>query len=329
MKTNKLGFSDLHLTEIGFGAWAVGGGNYAFGWGPQDDDLSIAAIHKALDLGVNWIDTAAIYGLGHSEKVVGKAIQGIRSEVIIATKCSAVWNERRETSSNLQFDSVINECENSLKRMNIDYIDLYQIHGPSDDKHIEEGWRAVNKLVQDGKVLYGGVSNFNLSHFERVQKLHPVASSQPPYSILRRNGENNGTFDFCRENNIGIVAYSPMQAGILTGTFDISRIADDDWRKRAKEYQEPNLSVNLEFVDDLREIANKYGKTVAQLAIAWVLGNELVTSAIIGTRNPDQITQTVGGAGWKIEQEDLNQLEKLLESRMEKLHSQNGYIHPS
>lgn len=329
MKTNKLGYSNLRLTEIGFGAWAIGGGNYSFGWGHQDDNQSIAAIHKALDLGVNWIDTAAIYGLGHSEEVVGNALEGIRSEVIIATKCSAVWNKQREVSSSLLYDSVINECENSLIRLKTDVIDLYQIHGPSDENHLEEGWEAINKLIEDGKVRYGGVSNFKLSHFEKLQNLHPIASSQPPYSILRRNGENNGTFEFCGDNNIGIIAYSPMQAGLLTGTFDISKIADDDWRRKAKEYQEPNLSVNLKFVEELRNIAKKYGKTVAQLAIAWVLGNKLVTSAIIGTRNPEQITQTVGGAGWKIEEEDFDLLESLLDRRMEKLNAQNGYIHPS
>jgi aryl-alcohol dehydrogenase-like predicted oxidoreductase len=329
LKINKLGFSDLHLSEIGFGAWAVGGGGYAFGWGHQDDDQSIASIHKALDLGVNWIDTAAIYGLGHSEEVVGKAINGIRDEVIIATKCSAVWDEKRIVSSSLKADNVISECEKSLKRMNIDCIDLYQIHSPSDEKHIEDGWNAIYQLIKDGKVRYGGVSNFKVSHFERIQSTNPIASSQPPYSILRRNGENDGTFDFCEKNKIGIVAYSPMQAGLLTGSFDMSRVADDDWRKGAKEYKEPNLGINLDFVEELREIANHYNKTVAQLAIAWVLRDDRVTSAIIGTRNPKQIEQTVGGAGWKIEQDDLDQIDSLLVGRIEKIKAQNGYVHPS
>ena len=327
MKTNKLGNSDLHLSEIGFGAWAIGSGGWKFGWGPQDDQQSIAAIHKAFDLGINWIDTAAIYGLGHSEEVVAKAIQGRRSEVIIATKCSAVWNDQNVVSSSLQSESVIQECEDSLKRMKIDCIDLYQIHSPGDDEHIEEGWEAINQLVKDGKVRYGGVSNFELSHFERAQNLHAITSSQPPYSILRRKGEQDGKFDFCNMHNIGILAYSPMQAGLLSGTFDITKISENDWRRGAKEYQEPNLSINLSFVEKLREIVQKYGKSVAQLAIAWVLQNELITSAIVGVRSPEQITETAKGAGWKIEQTHLDQIDELLSNRMAELKKENAYIH--
>lgn len=327
MQTRKLGFTDLHLTEVGFGAWALGGDGWAFGWGPQDDAESIAAIHKALELGVNWIDTAAIYGLGHSEEMVARAVEGIRDEVIIATKCSLVWNKEREISSCLKANSVIKECEDSLLRLNTDRIDLYQIHWPNDDKNIEAGgWDAIGQLIKDGKIRYGGVSNFRVSHLERAQAIHPIASLQPPYSMLRRSVELEGEFDFCQENNIGIVAYSPMQCGLLTDTFDIKRVADTDWRRGSGEFKSPNLEININYANDLKKIARKYDKTVAQLAVAWVLRLDVVTSAIVGARRPSQIEETVGGAGWKIENEDLEKIEELLEDRDGKIKKQDGYL---
>ncbi len=326
MQTRKLGYTDLEFTEIGFGAWALGGGNWKFGWGEQDDMESIHAILRALELGVNWIDTAAAYGLGHSEEVIAKALEGRREEMYIATKCSLVWDEQGEITPNLRYDSVIEECENSLRRLRTDYIDLYQIHWPRDEERIQEGWKAISKLIEDGKVRYGGVSNFSVSQMRQLQPIHPIASLQPPYSMLRRGVEVDGEFDYCREKNIGVICYSPMQSGLLTGKFDVDRVDDNDWRKQAGEFQEPNLSINLDFVENLRKIANKYDKTVAQLAIAWTLRREEVTAAIAGARRPSQIEETVGGSGWEIEKEDLDNIESLLEDRLRKLKEKGGYI---
>ncbi len=318
MNTRKLGRTDLHLSEVGFGAWAIGGGDWSFGWGPQDDDEAVAAIRRAVEVGVNWIDTAAVYGLGHSEELVAKAFEGHRKEIIIASKCSLVWDEDRKVSSNLSADSVRKECEDSLRRLNTDYIDLYQIHWPQDDEHIEEGWTVIGDLIKEGKIRYGGVSNFNVSHMERSQQIHPIASLQPPYSMMRRDVER-AEYQYCEDNSIGVIAYSPMQSGLLTGTFDMSRVAENDWRRNSQEYQEPNLSINLEFVEQLRTISDKYDKTVAQLAIAWVLRLDVITAAIVGARRPSQIEETVGGADWKIEDEDLTQIDQLLEERIERI----------
>lgn len=326
MKKRKLGFSDLHLTEIGFGAWAVGGGDWRFGWGPQDDQKSIQAIQKALDLGINWIDTAAIYGLGHSEKVVGKALAGIRSEVIVATKCSQVWNKDGEINGSLKSESVIRECEDSLRRLETDFVDIYQIHWPSDEERIEEGWGAIEQLIKDGKVRFGGVSNFRLDQLERAQSIHPIASLQPPYSMLRRSYELDGEFEYCKENNIGIVAYSPIQCGLLTDNFNIERVAKNDWRRQSGEFRDPNLSINISFAQELKVIAQKYGKTVSQLAIAWVLRKDEVTSAIVGARSPEQIEETIRGAGWKIEEEDLETIDEMLAERLETIKIKDGFI---
>ncbi|RPH93081.1 aldo/keto reductase [candidate division KSB1 bacterium] len=329
MQTRQLGNTDLHLSEIGFGAWAVGGGGYAFGWGEQDDRESIAAIHCALELGINWIDTAPVYGLGHSEEVVGKAIAGRRNEVIIATKCSLVWDENRNIGNSLRAESVKRECEESLKRLKIDTIDLYQIHWPSDSEHIEEGWRAIGDLISEGKIRYAGVSNFQyeMRHMHNTQAIRPMASLQGAYSMLRRYPEGE-PFDYLREQKIGFLAYSPMQAGILTGRFSMSRVAQDDWRRNTPEYKEPNLSINLALVEALRPIAAKYGKTVAQLALAWVLRRPEVTSAIVGARRPSQIEETASGAGWNISHEDLGEIDELLEERKERVIASNGYLSP-
>ncbi len=325
MNTRKLGFTDLQLTEVGFGAWAIGGGDWSFGWGPQDDDESIAAMRRAVELGVNWIDTAAIYGLGHSEELVARAFEGRRDEIIIATKCSQVWNEKGEISGRLTSDSVRRECEDSLRRLNTDHIDLYQIHWPIDDEHIEEGWEAIARLMEEGKVRCGGVSNFNVGHMERAQRIHPIASLQPPYSMLRRKVEG-AEFDFCRRNDIGVVAYSPMHSGLLTGKFDIRRVAENDWRRRSNEFKEPNLHINQEFAGRLWNIALKYDKTPAQLAIAWTLRLDVVTAAIAGARRPSQIEETVGGAGWRIDEGDLKLIDELLEWRIDRLKEAGGYL---
>lgn len=330
MNTRQLGNTDLHLSEVGFGAWAVGGGGYAFGWGTQDDNESIAAIHRALELGINWIDTAPVYGLGHSEEVVAKAIAGRRKSVILATKCSMVWNEKREIESNLSAASVKKECEDSLRRLKTDVIDLYQIHWPTDSEHIEEGWRAIGELIEAGKIRYAGVSNFQyeMRYMHDTQAIRPMASLQGAYSMMRRYPERE-PFDFLREHQIGFLAYSPMQAGILTGRFDMSRLAEDDWRRKAKEYQEPNLSINLDVVKKLKAVAAKCDKTMAQLAIAWVLRKPEVTSAIAGARRPSQIEETAGGAGWTIAEDDLKAIDRLMDERRKRVESAGGYLSPN
>ncbi|MBN1219399.1 MAG: aldo/keto reductase [Anaerolineae bacterium] len=315
MQTRKLGYTDLHLTTIGLGTWAIGGGDWAFGWGPQDDADSIRTIHQALDLGINWIDTAAVYGLGHSETIVGQAIADWRDRVIVATKCSRVWdNTTQEVASNLKADSIRREVEDSLRRLNLDVIDLYQIHWPQPDEDIEEGWNTIAELIKAGKIRYGGVSNFSVEQLKRIQPIHPVASLQPPYSMLRREVEED-LLAYCAANNIGVVAYSPMQAGLLTGKFTGERAAGlpkNDWRSRNPYFQEPHLSLNLDFVDKLRPLAKRHGRTLAQLAVAWVLRRPEVTSAIVGARRPSQIEETVQAGDWILPAEGIAEIETLL-----------------
>jgi len=329
MQTRTLGNTQLRLSEVGFGAWAIGGEGTAFSWGPQDDKDSIAAIQHALELGINWIDTAAVYGLGHSEEVVGKAVAGKRKDVIIATKCSQVWNDKREVTQNLTAASVKRECEQSLKRLKMDMIDLYQIHWPNDNEHLEEGWQAIGELIAEGKVRYGGVSNFHydMTNMHRAEKVRHIGSLQSAYSMMRRLVEKEA-FPYCTEHHIGFLAYSPMQAGLLTGKFDPAKMAANDWRRNSKEHNPPNIAINLDFIESLRVIAGKYDKTVAQLAVAWVLRRPEVTSAIVGARRPSQIEETAGGAGWKISQSDLEKIDALLEERLERVREAGGYVHP-
>ena len=325
MRTRRLGKTNLELTVIGFGSWAIGGGGSKISWGPQDDSESIAAIKKALDLGINWIDTAAIYGLGHSEEIVGKAIKGISKRPIIATKCGLVWDEKKNITNRLKRESIKNEAEASLKRLDIDVIDLYQIHWPIPDEDIEEGWEAMAQLVKEGKVRYIGVSNFNVSQMKRAQSIYPIASLQPPYSMLKRDVEED-IFPFCRQNSIGIVVYSPMQKGLLTGKITRERVTnfpEDDHRRNDPDFNEPLISFNLELVDKLVPIARKHNKTLAQLAIAWVLRRPEVTSAIVGARRPDQIAETVLAGDWILPQEDIDTIEKLLAEREQKIMNMN------
>ncbi len=321
MRIRQLGKTDLHLTVVGFGAWAIGGGGWKFAWGPQDDNESIAAIRKALDLGINWIDTAAIYGLGHSEEVVGKAIKGLAKRPIIATKCGLVWDEKGNISNRLKRESIRAEVEASLKRLDIDVIDLYQIHWPIPDEDVEEGWETMARLVQEGKIRYAGVSNFNVSQLKRSQLIHPVASLQPPYSMLKRDVERD-ILPYCGQNSIGVVVYSPMQKGLLTGKITRERVnafPPDDHRRGDPEFNEPLLSHNLDLVNKLTVIAQKHGKTVAQLAIAWVLRRPEVTAAIVGTRYPDQVAETALAGDWVLPQEDIDVIEKLLTERNQKI----------
>lgn len=315
MKTRKLGYSDLHLTPIGLGTWAMGGGDWKFGWGDQDDAASIASVHQALDAGVNWIDTAAIYGHGHAERVVGKAIQDRRDDVLIATKCGRVWEgESREIGKSLRRESVHREVDVSLQRLGIDCIDLYQIHWPEPDEEIEEGWGAVAELVEAGKIRYAGVSNFNMEQLKRIQPIHPVTSLQPPYSMLRREVEEE-VLSYCRENQIGIVAYSPMQAGLLTGRFSKERVQNlpaNDWRKANPFFTSPQLEANLSIIEQLRPVAAQMEITLPQLALAWVLRRSEMTAAIAGARRPEQILETVKAGDIVIPDELLLKIERML-----------------
>ena len=318
MQTRKLGYSDLHLTTVGLGTWAIGGGGWAYCWGPQDDAESIAAIRRALDLGINWIDTAAVYGLGHSEEIIGRALAGRRDEVIIATKCGLVWDKGSTTPyGRLKAESVRAECEASLKRLNVEAIDLYQIHWPHDEEHLEEAWSTIADLIREGKVRYGGVSNFSVEQLKRVQAIHPVASLQPPYSMLRQGIEEE-LLAYCAANDMGVIVYSPMQAGLLTGKFTKERVAnlpDEDWRKGSSAFREPDLSANLALVEKLRPIAERNGRTVAQLAIAWVLRRSEVTAAIVGARRPSQIEETASAGDWVLSEEDVAEIDALLAER--------------
>lgn len=318
MQTRQLGYSNLHLTTIGLGAWAIGGGGWIYGWGAQDDADSIAAIRRALDLGINWVDTAAVYGAGHSEEVVGQALAGRRDGVMVATKCGRIMESLTDQPyGRLTADSVRREAEASLRRLKTEVIDLYQIHWPDPDDEIEEGWGAIADLIREGKVRYGGVSNFSVAQLQRIQPIHPVASVQPPYSMLRRGVEEE-LLAYCAANKIGVVVYSPMQAGLLTGKMTRERIANmpaDDWRARNELFQEPQLSANLELVEALRPIAARQGCTVAQLAIAWVLRRPEVTAAIVGARHPAQIEETAPAGDWRLSAEEVAQIDALLAKR--------------
>ncbi|QKQ74421.1 aldo/keto reductase [Nostoc sp. TCL240-02] len=314
MQTKQLGNSELHITPIGFGAWAIGGSGWAFGWGAQEDQESIEAIDRALDLGVNWIDTAAIYGLGHSEEVVAKALKGRTSRPYIFTKCSMIWDEKGEIGRSLKADSVRREVEASLRRLDIETIDLYQIHWPNPAPEIEEGWTTLAKLKDEGKVRYIGVSNFNVEQLKRIQETAPVTSLQPPYSLVKRDVENE-ILPFCKENNIGVIVYSPMQSGLLTGKMTSERVAnlpDDDWRKQSTEFQEPRLSRNLKLVEVLQDIGDQHDRSAGEVAIAWTLNNPAVTAAIVGARNPKQVEGIIAAGEFRLNQQELDQIAAFL-----------------
>lgn len=333
MKTRKLGFTDLHLTTIGFGTYALGGENWQWGWGPQDDANSIAAMHRGLELGINWIDVAPAYGLGHAEEVVGQAIAGWRGQVTIATKCGLVWDEgSTDVYGRLTADSVRAECEASLKRLNVEVIDLLQIHWPNDEEHLEEGWSTIADLIKEGKVRYGGVSNFTVEQMKRVQGIHPVASLQPPYSMIERGVEAE-LLAYCAANDIGVIAYSPMQSGLLTGKYTREQVAslpDSDWRKdRSPDFQEPALSANLELIAGLRPIAEGNNKTVAQLAVAWVLRRPEITGAIVGARRPSHIDETVVAGDWELSADEIAEIDSLLARREQALAAAQGVSLPN
>ncbi len=314
MLTKQLGNSDLHLTPIGFGAWAIGGNGWAFGWGHQEDQESIEAIHRALDLGVNWIDTAAIYGLGHSEEVVAQALKGRSTQPYVFTKCSMIWNEKSEIGRSLKADSLQQEVEASLRRLNVETIDLYQIHWPNPESEIEEGWTKLAQLQKEGKVRYIGVSNFNIEQMRRAQQIAPITSLQPPYSLVNRNVESE-ILPFCQQQNIGVINYSPMQSGLLTGAMTAERVAklpDDDWRRNSTEFQEPRLSRNLKLVELLRQIGQRHDRSPGEVAIAWTLRHPAITAAIVGGRNGKQVEGIIGAMEFRLSELELNEIKTFL-----------------
>ncbi|MDQ2834739.1 MAG: aldo/keto reductase, partial [Acidobacteriota bacterium] len=312
MDKKQLGNSDLHLSPIGFGAWAIGGGDWAFGWGPQDDNDSVAAIHKAIDLGVNWIDTAAVYGLGHSEEIVGKAVKSASSKPYLFTKCARVWNEKREIGKSLK--QIRREAEDSLRRLQVEAIDLYQVHWPEPDEEIEEGWGVMADLQREGKVRWIGVSNFSTSQMERALKIAPITSNQPPYSMLNRAVESE-ILPFCAKNNIGVIHYAPMHSGLLTGAMSSERVANfpaDDFRRNAKNYQEPLLSRNLAVADFLKTIGRRHDVTAGVVAIAWTLHHPAVTAAIVGGRNGKQVEGTIAAATFRLSESEYAEVNAFL-----------------
>jgi len=320
MRTRKLGYTDLELTTVGLGTWAMGG-PWLYGWGPQDDGEAISAVLAALDMGINWIDTAPIYGLGHSEELVGKALKQTSQKPLIATKCGLLWNEQDQRIPCVKAKSIREECHRSLKKLGVEVLDLYQMHWPQPDEDIEEGWEEMAKLAEEGKVRYIGVSNYDVEQMQRIRKIAPVASLQPPYSMLHREVEDE-VLSYCTENKIGVVAYSPMQRGLLTGKFSRERLAAlplDDHRRKNPDFQEPQFTATLQFVDELRPIAERSGRTLAQLAISWVLRRPEVTAAIVGARRPEQIAETFDASNWDLSREDIDEIEQLLAKRQKRI----------
>lgn len=314
MEVKQLGNTDMQITPIGLGTWAIGGEGWVRGWGPQDDNDSIAAIHRAIDLGINWIDTAAVYGLGHSEEVVGRALKGRSTRPYVFTKCSRKA-DGEGIKGVLKSDSIRQEVEDSLRRLQVDVIDLYQIHWPQPDQDIEEAWETLLDLQKAGKIRYPGVSNFNVSQMNRLQAIGPISSLQPPYSLLRR-GIEDAVLDYCQEHNIGVIAYAPMASGLLTGKMTRERLqnmAESDWRKRETEFTEPRLSRNLALVDLLTEIGAQHNSSAGEVAVAWVLKHPAVTGAIVGGRNPEQVETIIGAADLKLSATELAALDTFLQ----------------
>jgi aryl-alcohol dehydrogenase-like predicted oxidoreductase len=311
MQTKRLGTSDLELTPIGIGAWAMGGAGWAFTWGAQDDGESIGAIHAALDVGLNWIDTAAVYGLGHSEEVVARALKGRSHKPLVFTKCARVWNDKREIAKSLKADSIRRELEGSLRRLQLDTIDLYQMHWPEPDADLEEGWGAMAQLRKEGKVRWIGVSNFNVDQLRRAQAIAPITSLQPPYSLISPEIEDT-LLPYAQANHIGVIVYSPMKSGLLSGAMTRERIAAmpaDDFRRRAAPFQEPRLTHNLALAELLCGIGNRHGRTAGEVAIAWTLRHPAVTAAIVGMRSPKQVEGVIGAAEFRLSPEEIAEIQ--------------------
>jgi aryl-alcohol dehydrogenase-like predicted oxidoreductase len=320
MRTARLGKSELEITKVGLGTWAIGG-PWLYGWGPQDDNDSIKAILEALEVGVNWLDTAPIYGFGHSEEIVAKALAQTSINPIIATKCGIVWSETVERLNCLKAKSIIAECDASLKRLKVETIDLYQMHWGEPDEDVEEGYEAMAKCVKAGKVRYLGVSNFNIEQMKRAMKIHPITSLQPPYSMFRRDIETD-IIDFCGKNNIGIIVYSPIHRGMLSDKFTKEKamsLPADDVRLMSPDFKMPNLEINLKYIEKLKQIARQNSITLAQLAIAWTLRKPEVTAAIAGARRKGQIKETAPAADKQLSADDIAEIEELLKERITKL----------
>jgi len=314
METRRLGNSDIAITAIGYGAWAIGGPGWEYAWGSQNDDDSIAAIRRALELGVNWIDTAAVYGLGHSEEIVARALAGWNgARPYVFTKCGLCWDKQGNISRSLKGHSVRRECEESLRRLRVEVIDLYQIHWPPEDNgaELEEGWAALTILKREGKVRWIGLSNFNVEQLKRAKAIEPVTSLQPPYSLVRRDIEKD-ILPFCREEGIGVIVYAPMASGLLTGAMTRERagsLSTGDWRRRSPEFNEPNLSRNLLLVERLRAIAKRHGRSPGEVAIAWTLRNPAVTGAIVGARNAVQAEGVMRAAEFQLSDDEISEIE--------------------
>jgi aryl-alcohol dehydrogenase-like predicted oxidoreductase len=314
MQTRNLGNSDMKITPVGFGAWALGGAGWEFAWGPQDDADSIAAIHRALELDVNWIDTAAVYGLGHSEEVVARALKEWRGpRPYVFTKCVLRWDEKGKISQDFSADSIRRECQDSLRRLQVETIDLYQIHWPPDDSGpaLEQAWQTLLNLQKEGKIRWIGVSNFNVEQIRRAQQIAPVTSLQPPYSLIRRKIESE-VLPFCEKQGIGVIVYAPMASGLLTGAMTRERAAalpPDDFRSRNPEFREPRLTKNLELVARLRQVGARHGRTPGEVAIAWALHRPAVTGAIVGARNAKQAEGVMSAGELKLSAEELAEIE--------------------
>jgi aryl-alcohol dehydrogenase-like predicted oxidoreductase len=307
VRTTQLGRTGLEISRIGFGAWAIGGPEYDWGWGEQDDEQSIAAIHRALELGVNWIDTAAQYGFGHSEEVVGRAIAGLHERPLVFTKGGQPEGPNRTTLQTLKRDSLRRECEGSLRRLGIDAIDLYQLHFPNPDEELEEGWATLAELKDEGLVRHIGASNFSVEQLRRAQAIAPVETLQPPYSLLDRELEHE-ILPFCEREGIGVIVYSPMASGMLTGKMTRERIEalpDDDWRRRSERFKEPQLSRNLELVERLERVAERHGVSPGAVAVAWTLRHSAVDGAIVGFRRPDQVDPIVVAADLELTDDEM------------------------
>jgi aryl-alcohol dehydrogenase-like predicted oxidoreductase len=314
METRQLGDSNLQITPIGIGAWAIGGAGWNGSMGPQNDSDSVPAIHAALDHGINWIDTAALYGLGHSEEMVARAVQGRTPRPYLFTKCERVWDDNGNVGASLKADSIRRECEASLLRLKVDAIDLYQIHWPEPEEDIEEGWTEMARLKEEGKVRYIGVSNFSVEQMKRAQAIAPITALQPPYAVVRREIEKE-ILPFCAGENIGVIVYSPMYAGLLTGAMTKKRVANflpEDWRRRLPEFHEPALSRNLRLVELLRKIGKANGRTPGEVAIAWTLNHPAVTGAIVGFRNVQQVEGIIGSAEFRLRVGEISEIEDAL-----------------
>ncbi len=314
MEMRMLGNSDLHITRVGYGAWAIGGSGWQFAWGSQDDKESVAAIHRVLELGVNWIDTAAVYGLGHSEEVVGRALKDWRgSRPYVFTKCGLRGDAKGEVQKVLSADSIRGEVEDSLRRLSVDVIDLYQIHWPPDPDSaaLEEAWSTLADLKREGKVRWIGVSNFNVQQLQRAQAIAPVTSLQPRYSLVHREIEDE-ILPYCLNEGIGVIVYSPMASGLLTGAMTrerAARLPKDDWRRGHPDFTEPSLSHNLALVEHMRAIANRHNRSVGEVAIAWTLRHPAVIGAIVGARNTRQAEEVMHAGELHLSELEVNEIE--------------------